>query len=175
VYILHGFDNVTDEFKPKSLRQEVSYIESPRTKRKIFGWLVGCARALRSSKKGDTILCWYDFQAILLYWMCRITLRRRRLGCLNLLLKKKDTLKNKIVSTMYRSALLSENFYASVTSPYYGELLKKWLGIDFNYVVIHDPYHKAWERECISLRHRVFVGGQCEGLELYNQGRSCVS
>jgi len=159
VYILHGFDNVTDEFKPKSIRQEVHYIESPRTKRKIFGWLVGCMRVLRLSKKGDTILCWYDFQAVLLYWMCRITLRQRRLGCLNLLLKNKETLKNRIVRALYRSALLYKDFYASVTSPYYGELLKKWLCIDFNYVVIHDPYHKAWERKCISLKHRVFVGG----------------
>ena len=32
IHILHGFSNVDSEFKPRNLRQEVHYIESPRTK-----------------------------------------------------------------------------------------------------------------------------------------------
>lgn len=31
IHILHGFSNVDSEFKPRNLRQEVHYIESPRT------------------------------------------------------------------------------------------------------------------------------------------------
>lgn len=29
IHILHGFSNVDSEFKPRNLRQEVHYIESP--------------------------------------------------------------------------------------------------------------------------------------------------
>lgn len=35
IHILHGFSNVDSEFKPRNLRQEVHYIESPRTKKRI--------------------------------------------------------------------------------------------------------------------------------------------
>lgn len=37
IHILHGFSNVDSEFKPRNLRQEVHYIESPRTKKRIRG------------------------------------------------------------------------------------------------------------------------------------------
>lgn len=159
IHILHGFSNVDSEFKPRNLRQEVHYIESPRTKKRIVGWTIGCFRALYCSRRGETVFCWYDFQAVLLYWMCLLTFQRRNIGCLNILLKKKDTIQNRIVSKMYRKALMSKYFHASVTSYYYGELLKEWLCLDFNYTVIHDPYHEKWERKCESLSHDIFVGG----------------
>ena len=37
IHILHGFSNVDSEFKPRNLRQEVHYIESPRTKKPYRG------------------------------------------------------------------------------------------------------------------------------------------
>ena len=37
--------------------------------------------------------------------------------------------------------------------------MKEWLCLDFNYTVIHDPYHEKWERKCESLNHDIFVGG----------------
>lgn len=92
IHILHGFSNVDSEFKPRNLRQEVHYIESPRTKKRIVGWTIGCFRALYCSRRGETVFCWYDFQAVLLYWMCLLTFQRRNIGCLNILLKKKDTM-----------------------------------------------------------------------------------
>lgn len=151
IHILHGFSNVDSEFKPRNLRQEVHYIESPRTKKRIVGWTIGCFRALYCSRRGETVFCWYDFQAVLLYWMCLLTFQRRNIGCLNILLKKKDTIQNRIVSKMYRKALMSKYFHASVTSYYYGELLKEWLCLDFNYTVIHDPYHEKWELSLIHI------------------------
>lgn len=116
IHILHGFSNVDSEFKPRNLRQEVHYIESPRTKKRIVGWTIGCFRALYCSRRGETVFCWYDFQAVLLYWMCLLTFQRRNIGCLNILLKKKDTIQNRIVSKMYRKALMSKYFHASITS-----------------------------------------------------------
>lgn len=112
IHILHGFSNVDSEFKPRNLRQEVHYIESPRTKKRIVGWTIGCFRALYCSRRGETVFCWYDFQAVLLYWMCLLTFQRRNIGCLNILLKKKDTIQNRIVSKMYRKALMSKYFHA---------------------------------------------------------------
>lgn len=159
IHILHGFSNVGKEFKPEGLRQDVHYIESPRTKRRIVGWLIGCLRALYQSKSNETIICWYDFQAIIIYWICFLTFQHRKIGCLNLLLKKKDTIVNNIVSKMYKKALISKDFHASVTSPYYGEKLKEWLNIEFDYTVIHDPYHETWERECNAPNNKIFVGG----------------
>lgn len=79
IHILHGFSNVDSEFKPRNLRQEVHYIESPRTKKRIVGWTIGCFRALYCSRRGETVFCWYDFQAVLLYWMCLLTFQRREI------------------------------------------------------------------------------------------------
>ena len=134
VFILYGFSNVSDEFKPKGLRQKAIYVESPVASKRFVGWLKGCLSVIRCTKTNDIIFCWYDFQAVMLYWMCLLTGMRRRLCCLNLLLKKKDTALNRIVRSLYRKALISKNFHASVTSPYYGERLKQWLDIDFHYV-----------------------------------------
>lgn len=160
IFILHGFDKVSEEYKPKGLRQSVCYVESPRTKPLIKGWLIGCCRVMKLSKSNDVIFCWYDFQAVLIYWICFLTGMKRRIACLNLLLKKKDTIMNSIVRFMYRKALKSERFHSSVTSPYYGEKLKEWLGINFNYIVIHDLFHEAWRSESTSNEfNKIFIGG----------------
>lgn len=161
VFILYGFSNVSDEFKPKGLRQKAIYVESPVASKRFVGWLKGCLSVIRCTKTNDIIFCWYDFQAVMLYWMCLLTGMRRRLCCLNLLLKKKDTALNRIVRTLYRKALISKNFHASVTSPYYGERLKQWLDIDFHYIVIHDLFHENWIYEPTKIKdNSVFVGGR---------------
>lgn len=46
---------------------EVNEIYSPKSKRLIVRWLKGCKYALEVSHSYDTIVCWYDFQAILCY------------------------------------------------------------------------------------------------------------
>lgn len=161
VFILYGFSNVSNEFKPKGLRQKAIYVESPVASKRFVGWLKGCLSVIRCTKTNDIIFCWYDFQAVMLYWMCLLTGMRRRLCCLNLLLKKKDTALNRIVRTLYRKALISKNFHASVTSPYYGERLKQWLDIDFHYIVIHDLFHENWIYESTKIKdNSVFVGGR---------------
>ncbi|MDM8304899.1 glycosyltransferase [Phocaeicola salanitronis] len=160
IFILYGFPNVSDEYKPQNLRQQIHYVESPRTKKRIIGWCIGCYRVLKQTKANDIIFCWYDFQAVIIYWICMLMRRRRKICCLNILLKKKDTIVNRIVRYMYRKALLSKNFHASVTSPYYGEKLKEWLGIDFKYVIIHDLFHTNWTaKSTANKENTLFVGG----------------
>lgn len=159
VYILHGFSNVSDEFKPSNIKQDIIYLESPVTKKRIWGWILGSIRAISVSKRGDTIFCWYDFQAVLIFWICFFSLKKRNIGCLNILLKKKKTITNRLISIMYKVALSSKNFHASVTSPFYGELLNEWLGIKNKYTIIHDPFHECWERKGNCIKSKVFCGG----------------
>ena len=143
VYLL--FDNPGDKGKVSFISQmihgEVNEIYSPKSKRLIVGWLKGCKYALEVSHSYDTIVCWYDFQAILCYWLCRFTFKRRKIVCVNLLLKDKDSFKNKIVAWLYKKALKSKHFVASITSVEYGKHLKNRLGIDKDLFLLHDVFH----------------------------------
>lgn len=148
--IVNSFDNICDE----------SY--SPETNILIIGWLQGCCTVLRKSKKNDTIICWYDFQAVLCYWICKLLLLKRKIICINLLLKDKPTLKNKVVSLLYKKALLSSNFKASVTSTKYGEWLNHKLGINAKFTLIHDVYHDSYKygKPMKVKPNSVFCGGK---------------
>jgi hypothetical protein len=100
---------------------------------------------LQQSNNGDTIIVWYDFQAVLCFLICKMLFLKRNIVCLNILLKDKPTIKNKLVSLLYKGALLSNNFKASVTSEAYGIWLNKKLGINVEYTLLHDVYHKSYE------------------------------
>ncbi len=128
-----------------NLSKPLNVIYSPNCKRKIFGWLKGVLIVLSKSERNDTIICWYDFQAVLCFWICRLMFMRRKIICINILLKNKPTAKNKVVSCLYKKALLADNFKASVTSVKYGEWLNSKLGINANYTLIHDVYHETYK------------------------------
>lgn len=164
VYLL--FDNPGDKGKASFISQlihgEVNEIYSPKSKRLIVGWLKGCKYALEVSHSYDTIVCWYDFQAILCYWLCRFTFKRRKIVCVNLLLKDKDSVKNKIVAWLYKKALKGKYFVASVTSVEYGIHLKERLGINKELFLLHDVFHEDYEVNA-SLNvcpNTVFCGGR---------------
>lgn len=164
VYLL--FDNPGDKGKVSFISQmihgEVNEIYSPKSKRLIVGWLKGCKYALEVSHSYDTIVCWYDFQAILCYWLCRFTFKRRKIVCVNLLLKDKDSVKNKIVTWLYRKALNSKRVIASVTSTEYGTHLKERLGINKKLFLLHDVFHESYlyKREFHVIPNSVFCGGR---------------
>lgn len=147
VYLL--FDNPGDKGKVSFISQlihgEVNEIYSPKSKKLIVGWLKGCKYALEVSHSYDTVVCWYDFQAILCYWLCRFTFKKRKIVCVNLLLKDKDSVKNKIVAWLYKKALKSKLFVASVTSVEYGIHLKKRLGINKDLFLLHDVFHEDYK------------------------------
>lgn len=119
-------------------------IHSPLSKHLIISWIKGAWYTLRTSKKNDTIVCWYDFQAIILFYLCRFTFQQRNIIALNILLKYKPTLKNRIVRALYRQALLSKRFNATVTSAEYGQRINKWLGTECHFTLLHDLFFESY-------------------------------
>ena len=149
----------TDKFIEEEF---ANIIYSPRYKRKIISWFCGCMKVLKASSKNDTIICWFDFQAVLCFWLCRILFLKRKIIGINLMLKDKPTLRNRVVSFLYKKALTNSNFKASVTSLAYGDWLNRKLGISVSYELIHDVYHTRYEyhEEESAITKSVFCGGR---------------
>lgn len=160
------FDNSNDRgrlsFISKNLSIEVIEVFSPKANHIFVGWLKGVMNVLHISHNHDTIVCWYDFQAILCYWLGILTFRRRKIVCINLLLKEKHSIKNKLVSWLYKKALNNKNVVASVTSVEYGEYLKKRLGIERKMFLVHDVFQKSYivENNKDIVPNSVFCGGR---------------
>lgn len=163
-FLLFDNNDSSNSFFATRLGVPVTVIRSPKCSKKIFSWLKGVWDAVAKSNSGDTIICWYDFQAIMCWLTCRLLLKRRKIVCINVLLKDKPTLKNRFVSYLYKKALLAKNFSASVTSVEYGEWLNRKLGINVEFTLIHDVYHASYEyRHSVKIEPRsVFCGG-CNG------------
>lgn len=164
VYFL--FDNPGDKsrlsFISKIAKREKKEVYSPKCSRLIVGWLKGCLFVLKQSHRNDMIVCWYDFQGVLCYWLSRLTFKRRKIVCINLLLKDKESMKNKVVAWLYKKALNSKYFVASVTSVEYGNHLKKRLGVDKDLILLHDVFHEDYKVNGSVKVHpnTVFCGGR---------------
>lgn len=160
------FDNPGDKnrlsFISKKANIEMREVCSPKCNKLIVGWLKGCSSVLKQSHCNDTIVCWYDFQAVLCYWLARLSFKRRKIVCINLLLKDKETMKNKVVAWLYKKALKSSRFVASVTSVEYGDHLKKRLRIYKNLFLLHDVFHENYKANDYVEVHpnTVFCGGR---------------
>lgn len=120
-------------------------VYSPASRYKMISWIRGAMTALRCTRNEDVIVCWFDFQAVLLFYLCKLSFRRRKILCLNILLKPKDTFKNRVATLLYRIALASPSFVATVTSREYGDLLNRKLGRNFKYHLLHDVYHESYD------------------------------
>lgn len=164
IYLL--FDNPNDKekvsFITNSFSFEIKEIYSPKWDKLIIGWIIGCLTILKLSKRNDTIVCWYDFQAVLCYWLAKLSFRQRKIVCINLLLKDKATAKNKFVAWLYKKALKSKHFVASVTSVEYGIHLKKRLGINKELFLLHDVFHEDYKvNDSLDVcPNTVFCGGR---------------
>lgn len=160
------FDNPDDKekiaFLFKGMKYETAIIFSPKGKNVFFAWIKGVKSTLSQTSRNDMIVCWYDFQAVLCYWLSRLTFKRRKIVCINLLLKDKESTKNKVVSWLYKKALNSKHFVASVTSVEYGNHLKKRLGVDKELVLLHDVFHEDYKvNDSVEvLANTVFCGGR---------------
>ena len=122
----------------------------------------GSLKAVRASSKGDTIVAWHYLQAVLAWWICRLTLRKRRFVCLNVLLKVDKTPKNWLHRYLCKRAFKADNFKATVTSVPYGQWLNRQLGIDVQYTLLHDVYHDYYHTpqfEEGKSKNIVFSGG----------------
>lgn len=164
IYLL--FDNPSDKnavsFISDKLQERVIEVYSPKSNCLIVGWIKGCLKMLRLSHRNDTIVCWYDFQALLCYWLSILLFKRRKIVCINILLKDKDSLRNKVVSWLYRKALNSKRVVASVTSTEYGTHLKERLGINKKLFLLHDVFHESYlyKRKFHVIPNSVFCGGR---------------
>lgn len=140
----------------------IKEIYSPDCSKKIISWLSGVYSALKYSHKGDTIICWFDFQAVLAYWLGgAFPFYRRKIVCINVMLKDKNTLRNRVVGWLYKRALSSERFFASVTSVEYGEWLNHRFGTQHHFQLIRDVFHENYTlKETVSEKpNTVFCGG----------------
>lgn len=121
-----------------------------------------CNECIGKSSNGDTVICWYDFMGILCWWLCKFTFRKRNIVALNILLKNKKSLKNKIARMLYRPALKSKKMVATVTSKEYGASINRLLGIKKQYVLLHDIYHGGYDIGYTGQvqKNSVFCGGR---------------
>lgn len=133
IYWLFDFQ-VTEEWNGlwKGLWEEeggkdLTLLGSPRLSSSVKSWIVGVRKALKESHCGDTIFCWFDFQAVLCYYMSKFTGRKRNIVALNVMCKFNSSIKGRLYQLLYKHALLSPHFYASVTSAEYGKLLNRKL------------------------------------------------
>lgn len=62
----------------------------------IKSMIIACKNCIKQTDDKDTIICWYDFMAIICWWICKIKLKRRNIIAINILLKDKKNNKNKI-------------------------------------------------------------------------------
>lgn len=164
IYML--FDNPADKQGMTFLnRYETAKIQQVYPSEKcnsVKEMLVACNDIIKQSADGDTIICWYDFMAVLCWWLCKIKLKNRNIIALNILLKDKTTAKNKLAKFLYKPMLKSKNVKATVTSKKYGEHLNEMLGIHKNYILLHDINHGGYsiEYEGKIVPNTVFCGGR---------------
>lgn len=164
IYML--FDNPSDKqnmtflngYETAKIRQVYPSQKCNSTKE----MLVACKDMIKQSAEGDTIICWYDFMAVLCWWLCKVQFKNRKIIALNILLKDKATAKNKLAKFLYKPMLKSEKVQATVTSKKYGEHLNEMLGIQKNYTLLHDTYHGGYsiEYEGKAVPNTVFCGGR---------------
>lgn len=164
VYML--FDNPSDKQDMTFLNDyetaKIRQVYPPQKCNTIKGMLVACKDIIKRSAEGDTIICWYDFMAVLCWWMCKVKFKNRKIIALNILLKDKETTKNKLAKFLYKSMLKSKEVQATVTSRKYGKYLNKTLGIRKNYTLLHDVYHGGYSiaYEGRAVPNTVFCGGR---------------
>lgn len=91
---------------------------SSRKKPRPLYYLLLAIRTIFRSRKEDIIVSWYDFIAVLTYWIGALTFRKRKIVAINILLKEKSTLTNRIIRFLYYRAYKSKTFYTTYTSRY---------------------------------------------------------
>lgn len=164
IYML--FDNPKDKNNMKFLYNyetaDIQQVYPPYKCNTVKDMLNVCNDMIKQSTRDDTIICWYDFMAVLCWWLCKLKLEKRKVVALNILLKDKDTFKNKVAKFLYRSMLKSNNVQATVTSQKYGEHLNKMLKINKKYTLLHDIYHGNYNigYSGITIPNTVFCGGR---------------
>ena len=136
------------------------WVHSPVSHGERLNNLIGAWRAVKASKKGDTIIAWYDFQGILAWWICLLTFRDRNIVALNIRLKDKTTFVNKMAAFLYKYALRSSKMKATVSSREYGEALKRRLELKRDFPLVRDiNLYPGYAYPFKDNGKRIFCGG----------------
>lgn len=64
---------------------------------------------IKRSEDSDTIICWYDFMAVLCWWLCKVQFKKRKIIAVNILLKDKNITKNELAKFLYKLVLKSKD------------------------------------------------------------------
>ena len=121
-----------------------------------------CSATVKRTKAGDTIVCWYDFMGVLCWWLSKLTNKRIKVVAINILLKDKSTMKNKIAKYLYKKALCSNSFAATVTTVEYGRYINKILNTKVDFTLLYDVYHRNYtlNKQVETKANTVFCGGR---------------
>lgn len=121
-----------------------------------------CNECIKKSKRNDTIVCAYDLMGVLCWWLCKLQFKKRNIIAINILLKTKNTLKNRLLKFLYRAALKSKSFHATVTTEEYGQWINKQLATSCKYALLHDVYRGGYNEysEIKEKTRSVFCGGR---------------
>lgn len=121
-----------------------------------------CSTTVKHAKSGDIIVCWYDFMGVLCWWLGKLSNKKIKIIAINILLKDKNTIKNKIAKYLYKKALSSNSFSATVTTEEYGYHINKILNTKTNFTLLHDAYHQNYtlDKPVKTKPNTVFCGGR---------------
>lgn len=121
-----------------------------------------CSTTVKRTKAGDTIVCWYDFMGVLCWWLSKLNNKKIKVIAINILLKDKNTAKNKVAKYLYKKALCSNTFSATVTTVEYGHYINEILNIKADFTLLHDVYHKNYmfNKSVETKLNTVFCGGR---------------
>ena len=164
IYILYDKPEKLDNMSFLTSSFEKEYVEIYPEFRctSVKRMLSACRASMKQVKSGDTIVCWYDFMAVICWWMSKFTHKKIKIIAINILLKDKNTTKNKIAKFLYKKALLSESFDATVTTDEYGQYIKGILKINIKFTLLHDVYHQSYliNQPIETIPNTVFCGGR---------------
>lgn len=121
-----------------------------------------CWDVVNRTGEGDMIVCWYDFMGVLCWWLAKLKNKKGKILAINLLLKDKRTLKNRIAKFLYRSPLQSSSFATTVTAREYGQYINEILKIQGSYYLLPDVYHAQYrlDEKVETEEQSVFCGGR---------------
>ena len=146
--------------KLKELYNDVFMIDNPDDDASIKSWFKVSFKTLLMSKKNDIIICSFDFQAVIVYWLSLFLFQKRKIIAINIMLKDKPTMKNKFASFLYKKALKSKRFKATVATKEFADLCCDKLKIDNNMIILRDVFIDFLrEEKCRDNVRSVFVGG----------------
>lgn len=158
------FDNPNDKSKMKFIEEnnfvKINCIFPNHKLTSINDFYLFCKNQLQNTKEEDVLFFWYDFMGIIFHFLCKLYNKKRKIVIVNILLKNKKTLKNKLAKFLYKKTLNSKDVFATVTSKEYGENLKKTLSIKKHLFLMHDVYHISLNDNLDQNHKYLFCGGK---------------